>query len=148
MSDTQPRNIRLSRSVLERLSARASRSPSMKASAIAALMIDEGLRMEDHPGVIFRNGPVGRRAVLVGGPDVWEVIRSVRSTRAAESTLDEAEILALVATNTGLSDRLVQTAVSYWAAWPTEIDERVTQAEVSEAAHLAELQRTQQLLSS
>lgn len=36
--------------------------------------------MEDHPGVIFRDGPAGRRAGLVGGPDVWEVIAAIQAT--------------------------------------------------------------------
>lgn len=34
----------------------------------------EGLRRDEHPLVTFRDGPTGRRAGLVGGPDVWEVV--------------------------------------------------------------------------
>src|SRR5436190_21922904 len=41
---------------------------------LAQRYIDEGMRLDRHPGIFFRNGPAGRRAVLVGGPDVWEVI--------------------------------------------------------------------------
>ncbi len=119
----------------------------MKASAIAALMIDEGLRMEEHPGVLFRDGSVGRRAVLVSGPDVWEVIRSVRSARTAEPELNEQEILALVSTNTGVAEKLLRTAVEYWAAYPAEIDERITRANLSESEHLDEWNRAQQLLT-
>ncbi len=147
MTETQPRNVRLSRSVLTRLANRAARSPGMKASAIAALMIDEGLRMEEHPGVLFRDGSVGRRAVLVSGPDVWEVIRSVRSARTAEPELNEQEILALVSTNTGVAEKLLRTAVEYWAAYPAEIDERITRANLSESEHLDEWNRAQQLLT-
>jgi hypothetical protein len=51
--------------------------------------------------VIFRAGPTGRRAGLVNGPDVWEIVRAVRSARAAEPDLGERELLALVAENTG-----------------------------------------------
>jgi hypothetical protein len=33
-------------------------------SRTAERLIDEGLRMEDHPGIVFRDGPAGRRAAL------------------------------------------------------------------------------------
>ena len=36
--------------------------------------------MDDHPGIVFRDGTAGRRAGLAGGPDVWEVIGALRST--------------------------------------------------------------------
>lgn len=78
--------------------------------------------MDEHPGVAFREGAIGRRAALVGGPDVWEVIRAVRSARAAEPELAEGQLLDLVADNSGLSLRLVRTAVAYWADYPNEIE--------------------------
>lgn len=62
-------------------------------SKLAERLIDEGLRMEAHPGVVFRGGPAGRRAVLAGGPEVSDVIGSIiggdvpveqRRSRAAE----------------------------------------------------------------
>jgi hypothetical protein len=31
--------------------------------------------MSDHPGVIFKDGPSGRRAALGYGPDIWEIIK-------------------------------------------------------------------------
>lgn len=34
---------------------------------------EEGTRRDEHPRTTFREGPTGRRAGLVGGPDVWEV---------------------------------------------------------------------------
>ena len=67
-----------------------SRHPGLTASSVAARLVDEGLRMEEHPGVIFRNGPMGRRATLVGGPDVWEVIRALRSAREAGTDDDRS----------------------------------------------------------
>src|SRR5437588_11520896 len=62
-----------------------------------------------------------RRATLVGGPDVWEVIRALRSARSAEPTLAEPELLDLVADNTGVAPRLLRVAVGYWAAYPDEV---------------------------
>lgn len=34
--------------------------------------------MEAHPGIVFRDGPSGRRAGLAAGPDVWEVVGLLR----------------------------------------------------------------------
>ena len=39
--------------------------------------------MEEHPGVVFRDGPAGRRAGLAGGPDVWEAIVVLKDFGAA-----------------------------------------------------------------
>lgn len=102
--------------------------------------------MEEHPGVIFRDGPAGRRATLVGGPDVWEVIRAVRSARAAEPELSERELLDLVEVNSGLPPRQLRTAVDYWGAYPAEVDALVEHADRIEAAGLAATERTDTLL--
>ncbi len=85
--------------------------------------------MEEHPGVIFRDGPAGRRACLIGGPDVWEILRSVKSSRAAEPDLSRSELVKLVEDNTGVPVRLVNLALGYWAAYPEEIDALVVLAE-------------------
>nr|MDQ3641270.1 hypothetical protein [Actinomycetota bacterium] len=59
--------------VAERLKEEA-RAQDRSASALAEELIDEGLRTRRHPLISFRDGPTGRRAALVGGPDVWEVV--------------------------------------------------------------------------
>src|SRR5215210_3264785 len=46
---------------------------------LAQRYIDEGMRLDRHPGILFRDGRAGRRAVVIGGPDVWEVIAAARS---------------------------------------------------------------------
>ena len=38
---------------------------------LAQRYIGEGMRLDRHPGIVFRDGPAGRRAVVIGGPDVW-----------------------------------------------------------------------------
>jgi hypothetical protein len=116
-------------------------------SSAANRLVDEGLRMTELPGIVFRDGSTGRRAGLVGGPDVWEVVRAVRSARAAEPELTEEEILALVAANSGLSLRLVRTAVRYWASYPDEVDAEVDAAGAAEDAAERAWQREQQLLA-
>jgi hypothetical protein len=142
-----PRSVRFDDSVVERLASYVSRHPGLTASSVAARLVDEGLRMEEHPGVIFRDGPMGRRATLVGGPDVWEVIRALRSARTAEPMLAEPELIELVADNGGLAARLVRIALDYWAAHPDEVDALVDHAARIDDGQRAAADRTRGLLA-
>jgi hypothetical protein len=103
--------------------------------------------MEAHPGVIFRDGPTGRRAVLIGGPDVREVTRTVKSARASEPDLDADTIVTLVSTNTGVPARLIDTAIRYWAAYPDEIDAWIEEVDSYDEQALLAWQRRQDLLA-
>lgn len=129
------------------MSAYVTRHPGLSGSSVANRFVDEGLRMDEHPGVVFRDGRTGRRAVLVGGPDVREVIRAVRSARAAEPELDSGAVLALVETNTGVAARLVETAVRYWSAYPEEIDAWITDVDAVELDAVAAWERAQELIA-
>lgn len=115
----RPTSFRLSPDVLSRLEDEAA-AAGMTVSALVSELLDEGLRVRRFPGVVFRDGPAGRRAGLVGGPDVWEVIRDV----AATAGRGEAKIRR-VAANTGLSASRVRLAVDYYAAFPAEVDARL-----------------------
>ena len=88
--------------------------------------------MEKHRGVRFREGPSGRRAVLIGGPDVWEVVRVVRSTRAAEPDLNVKAVVRLAGETMGLAPGKVQGALNYWAAHRQEIEERLRDEDEAE----------------
>ena len=90
--------------------------------------------MTEHPGIIFRSGPTGRRAALSVGPDIWEVIRAIKSAHAAEPGLHDDDLLSLISDNTGIALRLLSTAVRYWAAYPEEIDSEIAAADAAEAA--------------
>ncbi len=114
--------VRFDMAVAERLSAFAAANPGMSLSSAANRLVDEALRMNEHPGIVFRPGPTGRRAGLAGGPDVWEVVRAVKSARAAEPGLAEDDLLALVAENTGIPVRIIRTAIRYWAFYAGEIE--------------------------
>ncbi len=96
--------------------------------------------MDEHPLVRFVEGPAGRRARLVGtGKDVWEVIAAVR---------DNDGNLAEATSYLELPLGLVQAAVAFYGAYPSEIDEwiNLNQQETAQAhdtwlAGLAALQR-------
>lgn len=119
MSRARQFSARLDASVIGRLERRGARA-GLNKSRLAERYIDEGMRMEDHPGIVFRDGPTGRRAGLSGGPDVWEVIAAVRA-----SGLDGEEALASTAEWTNLAPAQVRSALRYYAEYRDEIDERI-----------------------
>ena len=103
--------------------------------------------MDEYPGIMFRSGPAGRRATVVGGPDVWEIVRAVKSARSVEPELSDLELLAMLEENTGVSRRMVRTALDYWGAYPDEVDALVEHAERAEAEYAAAAERAASLLS-
>lgn len=52
----------------------------------------------------------------------------MHSARQAEPSFDADEVLSLVADSTGISGPLVNAAIAYWAAFPTEIDALIARA--------------------
>ena len=74
---------------------------------------------DEHPLITFRDGPAGRRAGLVGGPDVWEVamwlddlgpVKDLATELAADGVITRAQADAVLA---------------YRAAYPDEIQARI-----------------------
>ena len=64
---------RISDRFAERLTIRA-RQSGRKPSELAARYLRESLLAEEYPGIVFVDGPAGRRAHLFGtGLDVWEI---------------------------------------------------------------------------
>jgi uncharacterized protein (DUF433 family) len=116
----KPFSIRMSPKTLARLDVGARRRGEAKART-AERLIDEGLRMEDHPGIVFRDGPSGRRAALAGGPDVWEVVETLKG-----SGLSGEQAVAATAEWGVLTHAQVHAAVRYYADFRDEIDERIT----------------------
>lgn len=147
MSKRAATPVRFDTTVADRLSSFAAANPGMSLSSAANRLVDEALRMSEHPGIMFRPGPTGRRAGLASGPDVWEIVRAVRSGRASEPELPEDDLLAMAAENTGLLARLIRVAVRYWASYPDEIDAEIAAAEVAEGTAEDAWQRERQLLA-
>jgi hypothetical protein len=129
---TQTFSARWDADVVERLSRRSELDGTNK-SRLAERYVDEGTRMDEHPGVVFRGGPTGRRAALAGGPDVWEAIATLKGgkARGEKAVVATAQLL-------NLTDSQVRVAVRYYGAYPEEIDERIKRnvedADAAEAA--------------
>ncbi len=139
--------VRFDAAVAARLSSFVAANPGMSLSSAANRLVDEALRTSEHPGIVFRPGPTGRRAGLVAGPDVWEIVRAVKSARAYEPDLAEDNLLTLVAENTGVPVRLVRAAVRYWASYPGDIDAEITAADAAEEAAEEAWRRERDLLA-
>lgn len=124
---------RMHSAVLERLD-RLSRREGVPRSRVAERLIDEGIRMSEFPGIVFRTGPVGRRAGLASGPDVWEIVRDLK----AASEAAKRDPIGAVAKASDLTLDQVTLAAEYYATYPDEIDERlVTEAESIERLRAA-----------
>lgn len=73
--------------------------------------------MRRHPVVVFRAGASSRRASLVGGPDIWEVVQGViGGDVAAEKRIERAVKLF------GLRRDQVEAVLAYYAEHTDEID--------------------------
>jgi hypothetical protein len=91
---------------------------------LAQRYIGEGMRLDRHPGIIFRDGAAGRRAVVVGGPDVWEVI-----TAARNAPEHGEELVNALAKRIGVPVEKIRIAVRYYAEYPEEIDRFIKMVE-------------------
>ncbi|MFP5286990.1 MAG: DUF433 domain-containing protein [Thermoanaerobaculia bacterium] len=87
-------------------------------SSVTTDLLTEAVRMRRVPGIVFGDGPTGRRAVVAGsGIDVWEVIatwqeggRDFEQLRRNYDWLSEAQLRA---------------ALRYYELYPEEIEARL-----------------------
>lgn len=108
---------------------------------LAQRYISEGMRLDRHPGIFFRDGRAGRRAVVIGGPDVWEVIAAARSAPERGDRLVRA-----LAERTGAPVEKIRSAIRYYGEFPEEIDSFID-ANEQEAQQLERaLEKEQRLL--
>jgi hypothetical protein len=83
-------------------------------TALADRYVEEGLAMDTYPGIVFRDGPSGRRPAVLGGPDVWEVIQTfLVEDRNTQATSD----------NLNLRPGLIEAALAYYADNQEDIDD-------------------------
>jgi hypothetical protein len=138
----RPTSFRLSEELLDRLDREAAAAETSTAALVSS-MLAEGIATRRFSGVVYRDGPTGRRAALVGGPDVWEVVRDVRTAKGRGE-----KRLAAVASNSGLTLPQVRLAVDFYTSNPDEIDRRIELDEQEAQRVQALIERREQLLSS
>src|ERR1700759_300659 len=111
-------SVRLDDRLAERLRLRA-RAAGESLSDRLRRYAEEGARRDEHPLITFRDGPAGRRAGLIGGPDVWEVAMWV------EDVSDESDPAALVAADGVVTRPQIDAALRYRIAYPDEVAARI-----------------------
>jgi uncharacterized protein (DUF433 family) len=118
----QPFATRLRASTLERLREHADEL-DVPQTALVERYIEEGVRMDAHPLIGYRDGAAGRRPVLAGTRhDVWQVIETIRQN--GNSVERAADYLRLPVSH-------VEACAAFYADYQEEVDawgERVTKA--------------------
>lgn len=116
---TQAASLPVSDELAERLQAQSAAS-GLPAPALAASLLDEGLKTRRYPGIVYKDGPAGRRASLAGGPDVWQVIRALNEVPA-----EEPDPVETVSVEADLHPQQVSLALKFYKAYPDEIDKMI-----------------------
>lgn len=132
------RSFRLPRRLLGEIRRRADLS-GVSQTTLVERYLDEGVRMDEHPMIVFRDSPLGRRAMLAGTRlDVSQVIDTVRA---------EGGSVEAAAAHLGLGSHHVRACVQYYAEHQADVDayaervaaenERLREAHQRERALLA-----------
>lgn len=111
-------SVRLEDSLAQRLRVRA-RAAGETLSDRLRRYAEEGVRRDEHPLITFRDGPTGRRAGLVGGPDVWEVVMWI------DDLSDEHDPVAVLVEESKLTRAQIDAALRYEAGYSDEISARI-----------------------
>jgi hypothetical protein len=135
-------SVRVSHDTYEAMQ-RESRRRGEPLSRVMNTLLDEGVRMNTHPGVIFKPGPAGRRPALTGGPDIWEVMRVYGDFKE-----DGGDAQRRTAEYLSLSTDQIATAIRYYATYKEEIDEWTRQVDEDAAEAEAAWLREQALLQA
>ena len=87
-------------------------------SSIVNELLEEALRMRQIPGIVFADGPTGRRARLAGtGLDVFEVIGTFHEI--------DGDFARLAQCYPWLGEIPLRAALAYAQAYPQEIEARL-----------------------
>jgi len=111
-------SVRIDRDLAERLRLRA-RAAGETLSDRLRRYAEEGARRDEHPLITFRDGPTGRRAGLIGGPDVWEIGLWL------EDLAGEPDPTAALLSETAVTRPQVDATRRYTEAYPEEISVRI-----------------------
>lgn len=114
-------SMRLDDHLAERLRLR-SRAAGESLSDRLRRYAEEGARRDDHPLIVFRDGPTGRRAGVINGPDVWEIVLWLEDLA---ETLDTDRAAAELIADDVLSRPQLDAALAYYADYPAEITARM-----------------------
>lgn len=125
----KPTTVRIpeeTRAVIEQLTRRTGRA----FSSVVNELLEEAIRMRRIPGIVFADGPRGRRARVAGtGIDVFEVIRTYNELDRDWTRLRDAYHW--------LSETQLRAVLAYAQAYPDEIQGHLAMESGWDAAGVA-----------
>jgi uncharacterized protein (DUF433 family) len=100
-------------------------------SAVANDLLAEAVKLKRCPGIVFADGPSGRRARIAGtGLDVWEVVSTYKSLNRDDGRLRDAYHW--------LSEPQLRSALAYFRLYPEEIERQIVRNEAWSKDQLAD----------
>lgn len=103
----------------------------MDFSGVVRDLLVEAVKMRRCPGIVFTDGPAGRRARIAGtGIDVWELIAAFKGM--------EEDYGRLKAAYHWLNEAQLRSALAYYALYPEDIEELVERNENATEARVLE----------
>ncbi len=125
-------SIRVSEETLEHLESESRRSGRSR-SDLARTLIEEGLRMQAHPGIVFRQSVAGPQPALADGPYLWKIAAFLHGL-----DLSDEEAVCEAMSDTNLTRRQIEAAARYYTEYAEEIDARIRRnQEENERAYAA-----------
>jgi uncharacterized protein (DUF433 family) len=131
-------SFRLRAETVEQLERRA-REVGETQTALVERYVEEGLRLDSHPLIYFREAGAGRRPALVGTRlDVAQVVETVRQN--ANSVSAAADYLAI-------TQERVQACLRYYADYQDEVDDWIARMRAIAEREEANWRRQQEILA-
>ena len=113
------------------------RESGLSQTELAERYLEEGLRLDEHSLIAFRDGAAGRRPGLHGSRlDVWQVVETVKQNGSVEEAAAYLE----------LPVEKVQAAMRYYADYTDEIDAWTARANALAEREQASWRRQQELV--
>lgn len=118
---TVQKSIRIHEKTLKEIE-QIARDTGKEFSVVANELLDEAVKMQRCPGIVFTEGTTGRRARISGtGIEVWEVIATYKGVDEDVNRLKKAYHW--------LSEQQLRSAIVYYKTYPEEIDLLIKQNE-------------------
>lgn len=114
---SKPYSLRLDPTTIRRLSEEAARS-RVPARTLAQDLVEEGLRMRGHPGIVFVTRAAGGRYASLGRYPRLKVANVVETVRVSTDLDEAADYLAVSRTE-------LDAAMGYYAEFRDEIDAEI-----------------------
>jgi uncharacterized protein (DUF433 family) len=125
---TIQKSIRIQERTLKEID-QIARDSGREFSAVANELLEEAIKIQRCPGIIFTEGTSGRKARIAGtGIEVWEVISTYKGVNKDFDRLSKAYHW--------LTEQQLRSALGYYRVYPEEIDRLIKQNEELTREHV------------